>query len=213
MTIKLLKNEYEEMIKAINKFKANENRLPNYYTYKNIKIYKEEYTDAIDRIQKFQKANGRKPNHVTINQINRIQKSNLWLRLEKALKQVFNNPEEMATAFQKHPDYELYYNDKKTRDETLTALAKIGKPGVNCVDISQVVRQILLDMKLENVNIWRGRFQCGGHIWVTYGPNNKIFDAAGMMKWGYGIGKYMCSGKPTELVKNPSWLLSDNGKT
>jgi hypothetical protein len=210
MSIKLLKNEYEEMIKAINKFKAKENRLPNYYTYKNIKIYKEEYTDAIDRIQKFQKANGRKPNHVTINT---IQKSNLWLRLEKALKQEFNNPEEMATAFQKHPDYELYYNDKKTRDETLTALTKIGKPGVNCVDISQVVRQILLDMKLGNVNIWRGRFQCGGHIWVTYGSNNKIFDAAGMMKWGYDIGKYMCSGKPTELVKNPAWLLSDDGKT
>ena len=41
---------------------------------------------------------------------------------------------------------------KKTRDETLTALAKIGKPGVNCVDISQVVRQVLLDMKQGNVN-------------------------------------------------------------
>jgi hypothetical protein len=210
MTIKLLKNEYEEMIKAINKFKATEKRLPNYYTYKNIKIYKEQYTEAIDRIQKFHKDNGRKPNHVTINT---IPKSNLWLRLEKALKQVFNNPEEMAKAFQKHPDYELYYNDKKTRDETLAALAKIGKPGVNCVDISQVVRQILLDMKLENVNIWRGRFQCGGHIWVTYGLNNKIFDAAGMMKWGYGIGRYMCSGKPTELVKNPVWLLNDDART
>ncbi len=67
-------------------------------------------------------------------------------------------------------------------------------------------------MNRKNVNIWRGKFKCGGHIWVTYDENNKIFDAAGMMKWKVSIGQYMCSGKPTELVKNPLWLLVDDGE-
>lgn len=134
-------------------------------------------------------------------------------KLRSALGSNFTNDKELAKAFQNHPDYEYYLNDKKDEDEELAALKVVGGAGVNCVDVSQVVRKALIALGFKNVNIWRGKFKCGGHIWVTYGSNNTVFDAAGMMKWGYGIGKYMCSGTPTELVKNPAWLLSDDGRT
>lgn len=140
-------------------------------------------------------------------------KTQLWLDVENALGKSFNTPEELAAILQNHPDYEYYYNDGKKQSVAVAALKVIGKPGNNCVDISQIIRQILIDMGEENVNIWRGVFNCGGHVWVTYGSANKIFDGAGMMKYGYPIGRYMCSGQPWDLVKNPAWAVSDDGVT
>ncbi len=67
-------------------------------------------------------------------------KSELWLGLERVLKRKFDTPEEMQVAFQNHPDYEHYVNDKKKPESVLKDLEKIGPPGANCVDISQIVR-------------------------------------------------------------------------
>lgn len=142
-----------------------------------------------------------------------VNKSAMWLALEKSLGRQFKNPDEMAVAFQQHGDYEYYYNDKKTPTQALQDLAAIGKPGVNCVDVSQLVRVVLIDMGMKNVHIVRGDFNCGGHIWCTYGDNNRVFDAAGMMKYKIGQGQYMCSGTPTNINIDPEWLLKDDGIT
>lgn len=160
------------------------------------------------------KRNQNLPSHIDLGngQSGRV-KTGLWLALENALGKVFNTAEEMASAFKNYYDYEYYYNDKKKPAETIEALKHPGPPGVNCVDVSQIVMEILEAMGYSNVNIWRGTFNCGGHVWVTFGPDNRIFDAAGMMKYGYGIGQYMCSGKPWDLQKNPAWAVSDDGIT
>jgi len=206
-------SEYLDMVNRINKFSQEKGRMPNYVDICGVRVYKPEYDDAILRVLKFKNSVGRWPNSVLIKGDSLVQKTELWRGLEKSLGKTFDNPEQLAEALRNHPDYEYYYNDKKTPGQTLEALARIGLPGVNCVDLGQIIRQILIDMKIPNVNIWRGRFKCGGHIWVTFGPNNTVFDGAGMMKYGYPIGKYMCSGSPTEVIKNPAWLLSDDAKT
>lgn len=211
-------NVYVEMWKKIRAFESSHGRKPNYVDQtvdgRPWRIFMEDYLDAQERVTAFKRMHSdRDPNYVTITATSLISKTDLWLRLEKALGRTFINAEEMAEAFKAHPDYQYYYNDQKTAAETLEALARLGYPGVNCVDISQVVRIVLMDMKYPNVHIWRGKFGCGGHIWVTFGADNRVFDAAGMMKWKKNIGQYMCSGTPTELSKDPAWLLTDDGKT
>lgn len=205
--------QYLDMVNRINIFSQKNSRMPNYVDVANVRVYKPEYDDAIQRVLRFKNEVGRYPNYVKIKGDSLINKSQLWLNLEKALGKTFDNEYQLADVLRYHPDYELYFNDKKTQSQTLEALEKIGLPGANCVDLSQIIRQILIDMGHKNVNIWRGKFKCGGHVWVTYGSENIVFDGAGMMKWGYPIGKYMCSGSPSELSKNPAWLLSDDGKT
>lgn len=169
---------------------------------------------TFSRILAFYHENKYLPNYAVLeNKFKTPTKSQRWQDLESALGKQFNTAEQLAQILQKHPDYEYYYNDMKTPSQTLAALKVAGGAGVNCVDISQVVMYVLKDMGYSNVNIWRGTFNCGGHVWVTYGPDSKVFDAAGMMKYGYGIGRYMCSGSPWDLNKNPAWALSDDGIT
>ena len=139
-------------------------------------------------------------------------KTQRWKDLETALGRTFNNDKELAAAFQNHPDYQYYMNDKKTPTQTLAALKVVGGAGVNCVDVSQVVMYVLMDMGYGNVHICRGDFKCGGHVWVTYN-GGKVFDAAGMMKYGYPIGRYMCSGTPWNVNVDPAWAVSDDSIT
>lgn len=205
--------EYRDMVKRIVRFVKDRGICPKYADVSCVRVFEPEYMDAIYRVLTFREKNHRDPKTVLVRGDPLKKKSNLWLNLEKALKCTFNSPLQLSNCLKKHPDYEYYYDDKKTQSQTLKALEKIGPPGVNCVDISQVIRQVLIDMGIPNVHIWRGKFKCGGHIWVTFGFDNQIFDAAGMMKYGYPIGRYMCSGYPTELSCDPAWLVSDDGIT
>lgn len=184
------------------------------YTVKNGKDYVtlQRFKDMQKRFDQYWKEHDVQPTFVYIIKPT-SPKTPFHLKLEVALGKTFNTAEQLATIFKNHPDYQYYYNDLKTADQTLAALKVVGGAGANCVDISQVVMKILKDMGYNNVNIWRGTFNCGGHVWVTYGSDNKVFDAAGMMKYGYPIGRYMCSGIPWDLNKNPLWLLSDDAKT
>jgi len=71
---KMLLNEYKEMLKAINNFKNNNGRLPNYYDWNTkingvktiIRLTKEKYQNAIDRVNAFSNKEKRDPNHVTV---------------------------------------------------------------------------------------------------------------------------------------------------
>jgi hypothetical protein len=180
------------------------------------KFYQRDWEDAMKRVQSYMDShNGTNPPMVWFRNLTppTPSKSAFHLKVESALGKTFNTADELANILRNHPDYQYYYNDMKTPDQTLAALKVVGGAGANCVDISQVIMRVLRDMKYSNVNIWRGTFKCGGHVWVTYGSDNKIFDAAGMMKYGYPIGRYMCSGSPWDLNKNPAWLLSDDAKT
>jgi len=71
---KMLLKEYQKMLKAINNFKNNNGRLPNYYDWNTkingvkatIRLKKEKYQDAIDRVNAFIKKEKRDPNYVTV---------------------------------------------------------------------------------------------------------------------------------------------------
>lgn len=159
------------------------------------------------------KRNQNLPSYITIKGGSSVVKTQLWLALEDALGRIITNDDDLEAAFKNYYDYEYYLNDKKTPAQTINALKEPGGTGVNCVDVAQIVMEILEAMGFSNVNIWRGTFRCGGHVWITYGANNRVFDAAGMMKYGYSRGQYMCSGGPWDLQKNPAWAVSDDGVT
>ncbi len=209
----LMKQDYLELADEINTFIRGNGRCPELYTtrYGQLSFYGVIWT--MSRILAFYHENEYLPNYVTLYNTFKNRKGPTWLQLEQSLGKQFNNPTELSNILRNHPDYEYYYNDMKTPSQTLAALKVIGKPGANCVDISQVVMKVLQEMGETNVNILRGTFKCGGHVWVTYGPKNTVFDAAGMMKYGYGIGRYMCSGTPWDVQKNPEWLVNDDAKT
>ena len=63
------------------------------------------------------------------------------------------------------------------------------------------------------VDYVRGKFKCGSYRLVVDG--NVVFDPAHAAKnrGSARIGEWMCSGKPTEIVVNPKWLLVDDGIT
>lgn len=209
----LQKQDYLELANAINTFIKGNGYAPELYTtrYGQLSFYGVVWT--MSRILAWYYENKALPNYVTLYNTFKQKKGETWLQLEQSLGKQFNTPEELANILRNHPDYEYYYNDMKTPSQTLAALKVVGKPGANCVDVSQVVMKVLKEMGESNVNILRGTFKCGGHVWVTYGPNNTVFDAAGMMKYGYPIGRYMCSGTPWDVQKNPSWAVHDDGVT
>ncbi|WP_255596569.1 hypothetical protein [Methanobrevibacter sp. TMH8] len=107
--------------------------------------------------------------------------------------------------------YKYYYNDLYPQKQAIKRL-KLNL-GLNCADISQIAFAVAVMLKLDPI-YWRGKFKCGGHIWITLKNSNynkNVFDGAAAFK-GIEQGQYLCSGTPVELVKNPEWLKVDDGK-
>ena len=230
MTIKLLKNEYEEMINAINKFKATEKRLPNYYTYKNIKIYKKEYTDAINRIQKFQKANGRKPNHVTIQNSNAVKKVSynsdkdpFRKSLAAAIGGKFNTLTGCYNLIRKNESYANYQLDQKAQAQAVASLLR--NTGLNCVDYSQIMAAVcdkLNKIAQKGYSYRYVRTYCVkskvGHVYLEVkgaevGKSLVPVDAAAGASAGskYKIGHAWCMNYPDKIY-NQEYLKLDDGR-
>lgn len=221
MSFKINMTEYKEMVTAIKHFKTLYSRYPNYYTFKNraVRIDKKDYNDAINRVANFEKQNKRLPQFVIINNeykvgtgqlTPQIPKPKIWLDMEDSIGK-FNTIREFYNQLGKKK-YKYYYNDVYPQKVSLQRLKK--NSGLNCADISQLVYSVLGAMGYK-ATYWRGKFNCGGHIWVTYNTdkhNVNVFDGAAAFK-GIKLGQWLCSGTPIELVKNPAWLLSDDGIT
>jgi hypothetical protein len=218
MKYEMPNKDYHEMLAAIHSFKQLEGRNPSFYTWsaKNCRIMELDYNNTIRWFNDFKKKEGREPSTV-IAYCEPITspdsgKPQIWKDLEDAVGK-FNNMSEFYNQLKKK-DYKYYYNDVYPQGEAIKRL-KYNK-GLNCADISQL-SYALAQVMNRKPTYWRGKFNCGGHIWITLDNsdyNKNVFDGAAAFKpKQYAQGKWLCSGNPVELVKNPKWLLSDDGKT
>lgn len=215
MDFKLENSKYKEMNEAITSFHIIHNKYPNFYTipFLKLRVNKKDYQDAISRYEKFKKDKGVEPKHVTLHNVYKISveltKNSTWQRMEKALGGHFSNIKEFYNLLMKK-QYKYYYNDVYPQGVALYRLEK--NLGLNCADISQLVYAVLGSMGYKPT-YWRGRFNCGGHIWVTYNSDDyrkNVFDGAAAFK-KIPLGEFLCKGLPVERVKNPAWLLRDDG--
>lgn len=217
MDYKLENKKYKEMKESITSYHIVHGRYPNYYTipFLKLRVNKADFQDAINRYEAFKKKNGKEPNYVTLRNVYKISveltKNSTWLRMEKALGGQFSNIKEFYSLLMKK-QYKYYYNDVYPQSVAFNRLEQ--NLGLNCADISQLVYAVLGSMGYKP-NYWRGRFDCGGHIWVTYEGdvyNKNVFDGAAAFK-KIPLGQWLCKGRPVERIKNPAWLISDDGVT
>ena len=148
------------------------------------------------------------------------QKTNLITRLEKATKTKITDHNSLYNAFQ-HIKYKLYYNDIYTLNEEINRIEK-GKP-LNCTDSAQIAMQALLDLgyKQSTIRIVRGIVTCKsgkafGHVWLQLNLDGKgwtNYDPSAMSCHGYSMGKLICNKGYKITNINPSWAVSDDGKT
>jgi hypothetical protein len=110
--------------------------------------------------------------------------------------------------------YGYYYNDVKTRDETIEALK--NKSGINCTDITQLSGDLAREMGYK-VRYVRVQCTSGGHIRMQiYGKEFKEWtrvDPAAALSTGslYDIGRVWCDNNTAKII-DEVWLNIDNGK-
>lgn len=206
--------DYMDMLKRYNEFVKKNKRNPNYVTYKDDKVLISYFLDSKKRYEQFVKLTGRKPRYVNVNTVKELQpkKGGKWTRrLERALKHEIRDMHTLFEAIRRMGIYKYYYNDVYPRNDAFSRIE--SRKGLNCADWCQVCYVVLRELGYK-VDYVRGKFKCGGHIWLVV-DGNIVFDPAHAAKnrGSARIGEWMCSGKPTDIVVNPKWLLVDDGKT
>lgn len=114
--------------------------------------------------------------------------------------------------------YKLYYNDIKTLEQELTAIQNGGT--CNCADFAQLYLNAYKEAGFtEEIQIIRGVVRCSkgsyGHIWcrVKDGGNWVTVDPSAAAAHNYGLGSLICTRGASITNINPSWALSDDGRT
>ena len=224
--VKLKKAEYVAMAKTVTNFISKNVRLPNYYTYskKNIDIRLVIYGCA--KIIVFYDKENRMPNDCTLKSATFKKASSkssgkyttkggaVCKKLMNLAKMNINNYKDVYAAMGKIFTYDYYYDDQQTQAQTISR-----KKG-NCTDLNQVERSALLELyKKDEVQIVRGLVRCNdgknyGHVWCRIKVSGKWvnIDASAAAK-GKSLGEVICA-KVVEVTNiNPSWAVSDDGKT
>lgn len=138
---------------------------------------------------------------------------NICKKLSELTGVAINSIDTLYKAFMK-TNYKYYYNDIYSQSVALNRI-KQGL-GLNCVDSNQLAYVALKELGV-NVRICNGTVYCSrsyGHIWceINTGSGWTVFDASAAAK-GRSRGLYICGTKASRSQINPSWLLSDDGKT
>lgn len=218
----LTKKEYQSIASDVNKFVSPNKRLPNYDSFQNKHINIDLVTYCMAKIIVFYGKNNRLPN--TCEFKSSVFKSNssssstskyttkggtLCKKLVNIAKMNINNYKDVYNAMMKFT-YNFYTNDIKPQAKTLS-----DKTG-NCVDLNQIAYYALKELGYT-VQIVRGTIKCDktyGHVWCRIKINGKWvnFDASAAAK-GKSLGTMIC-GTITSITNiNPSWAVSDDGRT
>ena len=116
--------------------------------------------------------------------------------------------------------YSYYYNDVYTFKQELERILE-GK-GLNCTDEAQSANKGLEELGFDSKKkrIVRGVVTCNsgkgfGHVWLQIFVDGKWinFDPSAISAHGYGLGKLICTKAYKITNINPSWAVSDDGKT
>ena len=192
-------------------------KLPNtvrIFTEKQL-MNKSQYMDMVYRVTKFKEEKKVIPATIRAEYIGEIVHTPTGQRtkeLQDALGIKFTDVKTLSEAIRSVGKYEYYYNDKYPR---AAALSRV-KIGLNCADWSQLCFNVMVELGYK-VQYVRGRFNCGGHIWLEYLEDNKwkVFDPSyfAKNKSNAYLGGFICSGTYTERQVNPGWLIKDDGIT
>lgn len=213
----LTKKEFTVIANSVNKFITSNKRLPNYVSHQNKKINIKLCIYCFAKIIIFYNKNKRLPNTCEFNS-NDLKTSStttkggaVCKKLAQLTKVDINNYKDVYKAMSKF-SYRYYYDDVKTQAKTLSDMAG------NCTDLNQIEYAALKELGY-NVQIVRGLVKCNdnktyGHIWCRIKLNNTWtnIDASAAAK-GKSLGSVICS-KVVEITDvNPSWAVSDDGRT
>ena len=218
----LTKKEFTVIANSINKFVSKNKRLPNYVSHQNKKINIKLCVYCFAKIVVFYNKNKRLPN--TCEFKSSVFKSNssssstskyttkggtLCKKLVNIAKMNINNYKDVYNAMMKFT-YNFYTNDIKPQAKTL-----IDKSG-NCVNLNQIAYYALKELDYD-VQIVRGTIKCDktyGHVWCRIKINGKWinFDASAAAK-GKSLGTMICGTITSVTNINPSWAVSDDGRT
>ena len=216
----LTRKEFQDIASDVNEFISGNKRLPNYDSYQNKHINIDLVTYCFSKIIVFYAKNNRLPNTCLFS--SNVFKSSstpkasskggkVCKALTKATGIIINNYKDVYRAMSKFT-YQYYYNDVKPQSKTLNS-----KSG-NCTDLNQLMLAALKELNYK-VRIVRGLVTCNdgkqyGHVWCQIQLNGKWtnIDASAAAK-GKSLGTLICTRgyKVTDI--NPSWAVSDDGRT
>ena len=216
----LTRNEYLKLSKEIVEFYNKNKRSPNYAVYQKYKIKPQLYGYCLAKIARFYGKNARLPNtcefkssvfNSSTSAKYTTKGGTVCKKLMNICKMSINNYTDVYNAMKKFT-YQYYYNDVKPQSKTLSA--KAG----NCTDLNQIAYAALKELGYT-VRIVRGLVRCNdgktyGHVWCQIKLNSKWtnIDASAAAK-GKSLGNVICS-KVVEITDiNPSWAVSDDGRT
>lgn len=219
----LTKKEFTVMVNDVNKLISPNKRLPNYGTYQSKDINIDLIVYCAAKIVAFTGKNNRLPTTCEFNS-NVFKKSSsskatskggtVCKALAKACGVTITDYNSLYKAFY-YAVYLYYKNDCYSQAVALKRFAQ--KLGMNCADLGQLAFYALKELGY-NVKIVRGVIKCDsgsfGHIWCRLTVNGKTinFDASAAAK-GKSLGNMIC-GKIVEITDyNPSWAVSDDGRT
>lgn len=217
----LTRKEFQDIASDVNKFISVNKRLPNYDSYQNKHINIDLVTYCFSKIIAFYAKNNRLPNtcefkssvfkyNSSSSNTNHTTKGGfVCKKLVNIAKKSINNYKDVYNAMMKFT-YNYYTDDVKPQSKTLS-----DKTG-NCVDLNQIAYYALKELGYT-VQIVRGTIKCDktyGHVWCRIKINGKWvnFDASAAAK-GKSLGTMIC-GTITSITNiNPSWAVSDDGRT
>ncbi len=218
----LTKKEFTVIASDVNKFISSNKRLPNYVSHQGKHININLVTYCMAKIINFYGKNNRLPatcefkssifSNSSSSSGYSTKGGKVCKKLMNLAKMNINTYKDVYTAMAKIFTYDYYYNDIQTQSQTISR-----KKG-NCTDLNQVMRAALLELKY-NVQIVRGFVKCNdgkqyGHIWCRIKLNGawKNIDASAAAK-GKSLGTLICTRGYQITDINPSWAVSDDGRT
>lgn len=214
--------QYFSMWTAIEEFRKQKGRLPNYVDIYGYRILKGAYNDAYKRVVAFKKANGRFPNTVSINGVSLIastsyqsDKTAFLKALAAAIGGKFNTLTECYNLIRANETYKFEIGDTAKQAKAIENLKY--NVGNNCVNYAQLMKQAADELggyesdfvrtycvksKVGHVYI-RARGRELGNSWVNV-------DAAAGASAGskYQIGKAWCQDYPDKIY-NQEYLFKD----
>ena len=220
----LTKNEYIKLAREIVQFYNTNKRCPNYVSYQNYKISPKLFSYCFAKIIVFYIQNKRYPTTCEFKSsvfTNTTSSAKYTTKGGKVCKQLMNlakisinNYKDVYKAMSKIFTYDYYYDDVQTQSQT------ISRRKGNCTDLNQIERAALLELYSKDlVQIVRGLVRCNdgktyGHVWCRIKVNGKWIniDASAAAK-GKSLGSVICASVVEITNINPSWAVSDDGKT
>lgn len=222
------KKDYTGLAKTLIDFISKNKRLPNYLTYNKGKISPRVFIYSFAKILVFYNAEKRLPNTceftskafgsngatVKAGVASNTKGGTVCKSLAKSSGVTITDYKSLYKAFY-YAVYKYYKNDVYSQSQALKRFSQ--KLGMNCADLGQLAYYALKELGYS-VSIVRGEIKCTsgtfGHIWCVLTVNNKRinFDASAAAK-GLSLGNMICGSIRSITNYNPSWAVSDDGRT